>query len=114
LPIKNVAYHFLLFTALSFAKPSANLQTIDQSFLKALSRETVSGISLGSVGSVGSAGSAGSAESAESADIKGLVWSKGNGHTDLENQISMTNKHKMRIGSIAKLITVAGMMRFYQ
>lgn len=68
----------------------------------------VSGISLGSVGSVGSA------ESAESADIKGLVWSKGNGHTDLENQISMTNKHKMRIGSIAKLITVAGMMRFYQ
>jgi serine beta-lactamase-like protein LACTB len=105
LPIKNVAYHFLLFTALSFAKPSANLQTIDQSFLKALSRETVSGISLGSVGS---------AESAESADIKGLVWSKGNGHTDLENQISMTNKHKMRIGSIAKLITVAGMMRFYQ
>ncbi len=65
----------------------------------------VSGISLGSVGSVGSA---------ESADIKGLVWSKGNGHTDLENQISMTNKHKMRIGSIAKLITVAGMMRFYQ
>jgi serine beta-lactamase-like protein LACTB len=108
LPIKNVAYHFLLFTALSFAKPSANLQTIDQSFLKALSRETVSGISLGSVGSVGSA------ESAESADIKGLVWSKGNGHTDLENQISMTNKHKMRIGSIAKLITVAGMMRFYQ
>lgn len=108
MPIKNVAYHFLLFTALSFAKPSANLQTIDQSFLKALSRETVSGISLGSVGSVGSA------ESAESADIKGLVWSKGNGHTDLENQISMTNKHKMRIGSIAKLITVAGMMRFYQ
>jgi serine beta-lactamase-like protein LACTB len=105
LPIKNVAYHFLLFTALSFAKPSANLQTIDQSFLKALSRETVSGISLGSVGS---------AESAESADIKSLVWSKGNGHTDLENQISMTNKHKMRIGSIAKLITVAGMMRFYQ
>jgi serine beta-lactamase-like protein LACTB len=108
LPIKNVAYHFLLFTALSFAKPSANLQTIDQSFLKALSRETVSGISAGS------AGSAESAESAESADIKGLVWSKGNGHTDLENQISMTNKHKMRIGSIAKLITVAGMMRFYQ
>jgi serine beta-lactamase-like protein LACTB len=75
------------------------LQTIDQSFLKALSRETVSGISVKSV---------------ESVDIKGLVWSKGNGHSDLENQISMTNKHKMRIGSIAKLITVAGMMRLYQ
>jgi serine beta-lactamase-like protein LACTB len=75
------------------------LQTIDQSFLKALSRETVSGISVKSVKSV---------------DIKGLVWSKGNGHSDLENQISMTNKHKMRIGSIAKLITVAGMMRLYQ
>jgi serine beta-lactamase-like protein LACTB len=69
------------------------LQTIEQSFLKALSRETMSGISV---------------------DIKGLVWSKGNGHSDLENQISMTNKHKMRIGSIAKLITVAGMMRLYQ
>jgi serine beta-lactamase-like protein LACTB len=64
------------------------LQTIDQSFLKALSRETVSGISV------------------ESVDIKGLVWSKGNGHSDLENQISMTNKRKMRLGSIAKLITI--------
>jgi CubicO group peptidase (beta-lactamase class C family) len=67
------------------------LQTIDQSFLKALSRETVSGISVKSV---------------ESVDIKGLVWSKGNGHSDLENQISMTNKRKMRLGSIAKLITI--------
>jgi serine beta-lactamase-like protein LACTB len=67
------------------------LQTIDQSFLKALSRETVSGISV---------------ESVESVDIKGLVWSKGNGHSDLENQISMTNKRKMRLGSIAKLITI--------
>jgi serine beta-lactamase-like protein LACTB len=70
------------------------LQTIDQSFLKALSRETVSGISVKSV------------ESVESVDIKGLVWSKGNGHSDLENQISMTNKRKMRLGSIAKLITI--------
>jgi CubicO group peptidase (beta-lactamase class C family) len=67
------------------------LQTIDQSFLKALSRETVSGISV---------------KSLESLDIKGLVWSKGNGHSDLENQISMTNKRKMRLGSIAKLITI--------
>jgi serine beta-lactamase-like protein LACTB len=81
---------------LSFAKPSANLQTIDQLFLKALSRETVSGISV------------------EIADTKGLVWPKGNGYADLENQVSTTNKHKMRIGSIAKLITVAGMMRLYE
>jgi CubicO group peptidase (beta-lactamase class C family) len=84
---------------LSFTKPSANLQTIDQLFLKALSRETVPGISL------------------EIADIKGLIWSKGNGYADLENQVSMTNKYKMRIGSIgsiAKLITVAGMMRLYE
>jgi hypothetical protein len=76
------------------------LQTIDQSFLKALSRETVSGISVKSVESVESL------ESVESVDIKGLVWSKGNGHSDLENQISMTNKRKMRLGSIAKLITI--------
>jgi serine beta-lactamase-like protein LACTB len=81
---------------LSFTKPSANLQTIDQLFLKALSRETVPGISL------------------DIADIKGLIWSKGNGYADLENQVSMTNKYKMRIGSIAKLITVAGMMRLYE
>ncbi|MFT5837903.1 MAG: CubicO group peptidase (beta-lactamase class C family) [Flavobacteriales bacterium] len=26
----------------------------------------------------------------------------------------MTNKHKMQIGSIAKLITAAGMMRLYE
>jgi serine beta-lactamase-like protein LACTB len=81
---------------LSFTKPSANLQTIVQLFLKALSRETVPGISL------------------EIAGIKGLVWSKGNGYADLENQVSMTNKYKMRIGSIAKPITVAGMMRLYE
>jgi serine beta-lactamase-like protein LACTB len=87
---------FLFFTTLGFAKPSTNIETIEQLFANAVSGETVPGIS------------------AAIADKDGLVWAKGYGYADLENEVSMTNKHKMRIGSIAKLITVAGMMRLYE
>ncbi|GAB5381335.1 MAG: serine hydrolase domain-containing protein [Aliiglaciecola sp.] len=45
------------------------------------------------------------------ADSSGVVWAKGYGVADIENNVAMTAKHKMRIGSVAKLITVAGMMR---
>jgi serine beta-lactamase-like protein LACTB len=48
------------------------------------------------------------------ADSEGIVWAKGYGFADLENQVAMTNKHKMRVGSVAKLITVAGLMRLYE
>ena len=86
----------ILFTAFGFAKPSDNIQTIDQLLSNAVSGEMVPGIS------------------AAIADKNGLVWAKGYGYADLENQVSMTNKHKMRIGSIAKLITAAGLMRLHE
>jgi serine beta-lactamase-like protein LACTB len=95
LPTKIVSLLFLFVATLCAAKPSANIQTIEQLFSKAVSGEMVPGIS------------------AAIADIDGLVWAKGYGYADLENQVSMTNKHKMRIGSVAKLITVAGMMRLF-
>jgi serine beta-lactamase-like protein LACTB len=87
---------FLFFITLGFAKPSTNIETIEQLFANAVSPEMVPGIS------------------AAIADKDGLIWAKGYGYADLENEVSMTNKHKMRIGSIAKLITVAGMMRLYE
>jgi CubicO group peptidase (beta-lactamase class C family) len=46
LPTKFLPMFFLFFTALGFAKPSANLQTIDQLFSNAVSREMVPGISV--------------------------------------------------------------------
>ncbi|MGS2718976.1 serine hydrolase domain-containing protein [Paraglaciecola aestuariivivens] len=48
------------------------------------------------------------------ADQQGIVWAQAFGLADVENQLAMTTQHKMRVGSIAKLITVAAMMRFYQ
>jgi serine beta-lactamase-like protein LACTB len=85
-----------LVVSVTWAKSPLKLQTIDQLFSKAVSGSMVPGIS------------------AAIADKDGLVWAKGYGYADLENQVSMTDKHKMRIGSIAKLITVAGMMRLYE
>lgn len=96
LPLKLLALVLFFVTHFSFAKPSTNIQTINQLFSKAVSGDMVPGISVAI------------------ADIDGVVWAKGYGYADLENQVSMTNKHKMRIGSIAKLITVAGMMRLYE
>jgi serine beta-lactamase-like protein LACTB len=96
LPTKFLLLAFLFFTAFSFAKPTANIHTIDPLFSKAVSGEMVPGIS------------------AAIADKDGVVWAKGYGYADLENQVSMTNQHKMRIGSIAKLITAAGMMRLHE
>ena len=48
------------------------------------------------------------------ADNTGLKWSKGFGYADLENKVPMTAKTKLRIGSIAKVITAAGLMRLYE
>jgi len=96
LPTKFLPIVFLFFTALGFAKPSTNLQTIDQLFSNAVSGEMVPGISVAI------------------ADKDGVLWAKGYGYADLENQVSMTHQHKMRIGSIAKLITAAGLMRLFE
>ena len=48
------------------------------------------------------------------ADNKGGHWAKGFGYANVENKVSMSKKTKLRIGSIAKVITSAGLMRLYE
>jgi serine beta-lactamase-like protein LACTB len=48
------------------------------------------------------------------ADRNGIVWSKGFGYSDLENMVPMTKETKLRIGSVAKVITTAALMRLYE
>ena len=48
------------------------------------------------------------------ADSNGIVWAQAYGLADSENNVAMTPAHKMRVGSIAKLITVAAMMRLVE
>ena len=47
------------------------------------------------------------------ANKDGIIWSEGFGYSDLENEVAMTKNTKLRIGSIAKVITAAGLMRLY-
>lgn len=44
---------------------------------------------------------------------EGIIWAKGFGYADLENNIKMKTRHKMRIGSVAKVFTAASLMRLY-
>jgi serine beta-lactamase-like protein LACTB len=78
------------------AKNAKYNNTLDNLFLNAAASKTVPGIS------------------AAIADKDGIVWAKGFGFADIENRVPMTTQHKMRIGSVAKLITVAGMMRLFE
>jgi serine beta-lactamase-like protein LACTB len=48
------------------------------------------------------------------ADRNGIVWSKGFGYSDIENMVPMTKETKLRIGSVAKVITTAALMRLYE
>ncbi len=41
----------------------------------------------------------------------GIIWAQGFGYSNLENSVPMTTKTKLRVGSIAKVITSAGLMR---
>lgn len=81
----------------AMAKQSNGLTEVisksDTLFSNAVSSDTVPGISVAV------------------ADNRGVVWASSYGLADIENQVEMTPRHKMRIGSVAKLITVAAMMR---
>ena len=44
----------------------------------------------------------------------GLTWAKGFGFSNLEHKVPMTTATKMRIGSVAKVITSAALMRLYE
>lgn len=52
--------------------------------------------------------------SAAYADINGIKWAKGFGYADIEKKVKMKANTKLRIGSIAKVITAAGLMRMYE
>ncbi|MCJ8321060.1 MAG: beta-lactamase family protein [Colwellia sp.] len=48
------------------------------------------------------------------ADKTGIKWAKGFGFANLEHKVPMTAETKMRIGSVAKVITTAALMRLYE
>lgn len=64
-------------------------------FEKAVASESVPGISVALAGS------------------DGVIWAKGFGYADLEQQTPMSTETKMRIGSVAKIFTTAALMRLY-
>ncbi|MDC8829508.1 serine hydrolase domain-containing protein [Alteromonas gilva] len=78
------------------AKENAPPAALNKHFEKAVTSDTVPGINVAV------------------ADKNGLVWAKGYGYADLENQVAMTPQHKMRIGSVAKVITAAALMRMVE
>jgi len=48
------------------------------------------------------------------ADENGIKWAKGFGFANLEYKVPMSVSTKMRIGSVAKVITTAALMRLYE
>lgn len=48
------------------------------------------------------------------ADKSGVVWADAFGYADLENNVSLTTLHKLRIGSISKAMATAAMMRLVE
>ena len=51
--------------------------------------------------------------SAALADKDGVIWAEGFGWADLENRVPMSTQTKMRMGSVAKPLTAAALMRLY-
>ncbi len=79
-------------------QPSINVKNADPIyalFAKAVSSPTVPGISVAI------------------ADQDGLQYVLSLGYSNIENNVPLTAKTKMRIGSIAKTIATAGLMRLY-
>lgn len=95
-------FRFLLLTFFfvsfySFSKAtSEQMKKLDSLFAPTVTADTVPGINVAI------------------ADSSGIAWAQAYGLADIENKVAMTSQHKMRIGSVAKLITVAGMMRLYE
>ncbi|MBL4603995.1 MAG: beta-lactamase family protein [Emcibacteraceae bacterium] len=48
------------------------------------------------------------------ADQNGIIWAEGFGYANIEHQIPMDTNTKMRIGSVAKIITTAAMMKMVE
>ncbi|GAA0859940.1 serine hydrolase domain-containing protein [Aliiglaciecola litoralis] len=88
--------YLLLSPPSAWAKSDTGMLSIERKYETAVKSEVVPGIS------------------AAIADRSGVLWSKAFGLADVENSVQMTPSHKMRIGSVAKLITAAGMMRLFE
>lgn len=85
-----------LFISCSFAFSQTAIQRADDMFIRAASAPDVPGISVAV------------------ADESGVVWAKGFGLSNIEYDIPMTSSTKMRIGSVAKIITTAAMMKMVE
>lgn len=89
-----------LFSGLAVADRLANFkqaeQQANQLFSKAVASTSVPGLSV----AVG--------------NQSGILWAQGFGYSNLENKVLMNPKTKLRVGSIAKVITAAGLMRLDQ
>jgi len=94
LPKVSISLFLALCACDSFAKIET-ISRIDGLFESAVSSESVPGINVAV------------------ANGYGVLWAKGYGFADLENNVEMTPQHKMRIGSVAKLFATAAMMRLY-
>lgn len=98
-----MAYQKSLFTlayvAGTFFSSAASAQSAPEQaealFDKAVTADSVPGISVALAGS------------------DGIIWAKGFGYADLEQQTPMSTRTKMRIGSVAKIFTTAALMRLY-
>jgi serine beta-lactamase-like protein LACTB len=99
LNLKNKLSVLALFSLLSascLAKDLGPAQSARVLFIAAVTSETVPGISVAV------------------ADKTGILWAEGFGYADLENQVAMSPVHTLRVGSVAKVMTAAAMMRMYQ
>lgn len=92
-------FHSLCFSSVLLSGAASagqvSVSDVENWFEQAVSSPTVPGISVAV------------------ADKTGVVFAEGFGYADIENQVAMTPEHKLRIGSVSKLIAAAGMMRLY-
>ncbi|MBV1910911.1 MAG: beta-lactamase family protein [Kangiellaceae bacterium] len=86
----------LLLLLATKATANSAVEKAERLFSQAVSSPSVPGISVAT------------------ANEDGIVWAKGFGFANLENNIPMTSQTKLRIGSIAKVITASALMRLHQ
>ncbi|MCC3859612.1 serine hydrolase domain-containing protein [Pseudemcibacter aquimaris] len=85
-----------IFCFISFASAQTPIERADRLFTDMAALPSVPGINVAV------------------ADENGLLWAKGFGYADIEHRVPMTPATKMRIGSVAKVITTAAMMKMVE
>lgn len=97
--MKKIIFLFLvlvLFSINSFAEIQSEKEKLVAIFEQAVLSESVPGISVAV------------------ANKTGILWAEGFGYSDIENKVLMNKLTKLRIGSVAKVITSAALMRLYE